>query len=129
MMTEHEKLLAGQDYDYRDPELQSLLAKGRKLVSLINTTQDMDERAKAIKELFGKVGTGLVINGSLVRFMVVILVWAMTSSLMAIAHSKILIGLPWVIVSLLPPILSYIVVPMRWMPASGLGLAQMAASI
>ncbi|MFC6294913.1 DapH/DapD/GlmU-related protein [Lactiplantibacillus daoliensis] len=64
MMTEHEKLLAGQDYDYRDPELQSLLAKGRKLVSLINTTQDMAERAKAIKGLFGKVGTGLVINGS-----------------------------------------------------------------
>jgi len=49
MMTEHEKLLAGQDYDYRDPELQSLLAKGKKLVSLINTTQDMAERAKAIK--------------------------------------------------------------------------------
>lgn len=64
MMTEHEKLLAGQDYDYRDPELQSLLAKGRKLVSLINTTQDMAERANAIKELFGKAGTGLVINGS-----------------------------------------------------------------
>lgn len=64
MMTEHEKLLAGQDYDYRDPELQGLLAHGRKLVSLINTTQDVTERANAIKDLFGKTGTGLVINGT-----------------------------------------------------------------
>lgn len=64
MMTEHEKLLAGQDYDYRDPELQELLARGRKLVGLINTTQDVTERATAIKSLFGKTGTGLTINGT-----------------------------------------------------------------
>lgn len=64
MMTEHEKLLAGQDYDYRDPELQGLLARGKKLVSLINTTQDVTERTNAIKNLFGKTGAGLVINGT-----------------------------------------------------------------
>ena len=29
MMTEHEKLLAGQDYDYRDPELQKMIAQGK----------------------------------------------------------------------------------------------------
>jgi len=64
MMTEHEKLLAGQDYDYRDPELQELLARGRKLVRLMNTTQDVTERGPAIKSLFGKTGTGLTINGT-----------------------------------------------------------------
>ena len=64
MMTEHEKLLAGQDYDYRDPELQQLLAQGRKLVNLINTPQDVTARADAIKALFGKTGHGFVINGT-----------------------------------------------------------------
>lgn len=27
--TEHEKLLAGEDYDYRDAEIQQMLANGR----------------------------------------------------------------------------------------------------
>lgn len=29
-MTEHEKLLAGQEYDYRDSELQQMIARGKK---------------------------------------------------------------------------------------------------
>lgn len=61
--TEHEKLLAGQEYDYRDKEIQGMLAKARQLVGVINTTTDMDERQTAIKGLFNKTGKDLALNG------------------------------------------------------------------
>lgn len=62
-MTEHEKLLAGLDYDYRDPKLQEMLANGRKLVQTINTETDPDKRQQAIEKLFHKIGQRLTING------------------------------------------------------------------
>lgn len=61
--TEHEKLLAGLDYDYRDPEIQSMLQKGRKLVTDLNTTTDFNEKDQIIRELFQKVGQRPTING------------------------------------------------------------------
>ncbi|WP_235805884.1 maltose acetyltransferase domain-containing protein [Levilactobacillus koreensis] len=64
MMTEHEKLLAGQNYDYRDPELQRMIARGKKWLAVINTTQDVDQRSAAIQQLFGQVGQRLTINGT-----------------------------------------------------------------
>lgn len=63
-MTEHEKLLAGKDYDYRDKELQQMIAKGKRLVQAINTETDQATREKDIKDLFGKVGQRLTINGT-----------------------------------------------------------------
>lgn len=63
MMTEHEKLLAGQDYDYRDPELQGILARGRKLVTAINTTAGT-QRDATIQAFFGRTGERLTINGT-----------------------------------------------------------------
>lgn len=63
MMTEHEKLLAGQDYDYRDPELQGILARGRKLVTAINTATGT-QRDAAIQAFFGRTGERLTINGT-----------------------------------------------------------------
>ncbi|MDY4003469.1 hypothetical protein AB0X52_05790 [Ligilactobacillus saerimneri] len=54
-MTEHEKELAGQEYDYRDPELQMMIAYGQKYSRIINTTTDMDERAN-----LNKWGKGLL---------------------------------------------------------------------
>lgn len=62
-MTEHEKLLAGQDYDYRDPELQNMLSNGRKLIGQLNQTTDLPQKNEIIKQLFNKVGQGLTING------------------------------------------------------------------
>lgn len=62
-MTEHEKLLAGQDYDYRDPELQNMLSNGRKLIGQLNQTTDLSQKNEIIKQLFNKVGQGLTING------------------------------------------------------------------
>lgn len=62
-MTEHEKLLAGKDYDYRDPELQAMLSNGRKLVKQLNDSTDPTEKAAITQQLFNKVGTRLTING------------------------------------------------------------------
>ncbi|MFD1454288.1 DapH/DapD/GlmU-related protein [Levilactobacillus lanxiensis] len=64
MKTEHEKLLAGEDYDYRDPELQGLITKGKSLLSVINTSQDTAKRADAMQQFFGKTGQRFVINGA-----------------------------------------------------------------
>lgn len=61
-LTEHEKLLAGQDYDYRDPELQHLLARGRQLVTQINTLSG-ETREAAIWSFLATVGQRLTING------------------------------------------------------------------
>lgn len=64
-MTEHEKLLAGKDYDYRDPELQQLIARGKALLRVINTSQDTGQRAAAMQDFFGQAGDRLVINGQI----------------------------------------------------------------
>lgn len=61
--TEHDKLLAGQDYDYRDPELQHLLARGRQLVQQINSDTDPDKRNQAIVDLLHATGERVTING------------------------------------------------------------------
>lgn len=50
--TEHEKLLAGEEYDYRDLELRKMIAKAHRLIPVIN-------------DLFGHVGEGLTINGKI----------------------------------------------------------------
>lgn len=62
-MTEHEKLLAGKDYDYRDPELQQMLANGKQLIQEINTETDADKRNLTMKKLFNQSGQRLTING------------------------------------------------------------------
>lgn len=62
-LTEHEKLLAGQDYDYRDPELQRLLARGKTLVQRMNTQTDAENRSRSIHELFHAAGQRVTING------------------------------------------------------------------
>jgi Acetyltransferase (isoleucine patch superfamily) len=62
-MTEHEKLLAGKDYDYRDPELQGMLKQGKELINQLNQTTDLEQKSQVIKQLFNKVGKSLTING------------------------------------------------------------------
>lgn len=53
---EHEKLLAGENYDYRDPEIQALLSRCRQLVAQLNTTSEPAERTAIIHDLFGQIG-------------------------------------------------------------------------
>lgn len=62
---EHEKLLAGEEYDYRDPEIGAMLAKARKLMPVVNDLSDMNKRTAAIHDLFGHVGKDLAINGQI----------------------------------------------------------------
>ena len=38
MKTEHEKLLAGEEYDYRDAELQGIMQKAAEAVTKLNQT-------------------------------------------------------------------------------------------
>lgn len=61
-MTEHEKLLAGLDYDYTDPEIQEILAKARKLLRRFNESDDPHEHAEIMHQLLGKCGHNAVIQ-------------------------------------------------------------------
>lgn len=61
--TEHEKLLAGQNYDYRDSEIQKMLAKARRLNQIVNQETDFSKRQQAISSLFNQIGRNLTING------------------------------------------------------------------
>ena len=61
--TEHEKLLAGEDYDYRDPMLQEMLHDGQKLVQRLNQTTNLSEKKTITQQLFQNVGKNLTING------------------------------------------------------------------
>lgn len=65
MTTEHEKLLNGQDYDYRDPELQEMLESARSTVRELNETLDISTRQKLMKRLFARVGENTIINGKI----------------------------------------------------------------
>lgn len=63
--TEHEKLLAGEEYNYRDPVIRQMLSRARKLLPQVNDLNDLEQRNKAIYELFNHVGKNLVINGKI----------------------------------------------------------------
>ena len=61
LLTEHEKLLAGQEYDYRDPEIQKMIQRARKMAVEINQEVDMEHRRALIDDLFAKAGKNLAL--------------------------------------------------------------------
>jgi len=63
-MTEREKMLAGELYLAADPELVSARRRVRRLTRLYNATTEEDEeqRAELLRELFGAVGGGTVVE-------------------------------------------------------------------
>ena len=62
-MTEHEKLLAGLDYDYTDHEIQHILQRARELVAAYNDPTVPAEQSKEILgELFGKHGEDVTVQ-------------------------------------------------------------------
>lgn len=63
-MTEHEKLLAGLEYDYTDPELQELLKKARTLVEEYNALPcgAGARRQEVMRELFGAAGEDVTVQ-------------------------------------------------------------------
>ena len=60
-MTEHEKLLAGEEYDYRDPQIQDMIVSAKKLVRRLNETDDPREQSEICDELLGQKGEGTVV--------------------------------------------------------------------
>ena len=69
-MTENEKLLAGMEYDYKDPEIQMMLRKARILTREFNELgEDTAERkSEIIKELLGCIGKDGSARGSSLPF-------------------------------------------------------------
>lgn len=63
-MTEHEKLLAGLEYDYTDPEIQGLLQKARTLAAEYNALPGdaAARRQEIMSELFGAVGEDVTVQ-------------------------------------------------------------------
>ncbi len=57
-MTEHEKLLRGENYNSRDPELLGMYHRARKLTRELSTldSQDFAEKNRLLRELFGAWG-------------------------------------------------------------------------
>lgn len=57
-MTEKEKMLAGELYDCRDPQLREEAKRAKRLTRLFNSTteEEKEHRSELLKELFG--GTG-----------------------------------------------------------------------
>jgi maltose O-acetyltransferase len=63
-MTEKEKMLSGKLYMLQCNELKNDLLKAKKITRLFNQTTEieMDNRAKLLKELFGKIGENIHIE-------------------------------------------------------------------
>lgn len=63
-MTEHEKLAAGLDYDYTDPEIQALLSRARALISEYNSDRELsaERKAEILSELFPEHGENVTVQ-------------------------------------------------------------------
>ena len=61
MATERERMLSGELYDPRDPELTTLRRRARLLCTALNATRDdePDKRAGLLRDLIPNIGTGL----------------------------------------------------------------------
>lgn len=64
ILTEHEKLLAGLEYDYTDPEIQGLLKKACNLAEEYNSLprDAAERRSEIIHELFGAHGEDVTVQ-------------------------------------------------------------------
>ena len=63
IMTEHEKLLAGLEYDYMDSEIQGYLQKARTLKEEYNSLpNESDRRKQILDELLGEHGEDVTIQ-------------------------------------------------------------------
>lgn len=63
-MSERERMLAGEQYNYYDPELAGMAVKARQLVAVFCATDpgDSAERTRLLGEIFGHVGCGVHIE-------------------------------------------------------------------
>ncbi len=61
-MTEHEKLLAGLEYDYTGPEIQGMLARTRELMTAYNAEAAPARRGEILCEMLGSCGDNVTIQ-------------------------------------------------------------------
>ena len=63
-MTELEKMLAGEHYDWRDPELSSIQNRGKKLMTAYNRLEfgEWEAGLDILRDLLGSVGENIVVN-------------------------------------------------------------------
>lgn len=63
-MTEREKMLAGQPYDTRDPELLGMYHRAKRLLDAYNNlpSTETDRKAQILRELLGYAGEGVWIE-------------------------------------------------------------------
>ena len=62
LMTEHEKLLAGMEYDYIDPEIQDMLRSARELRQTFNTEGSPVKRAELLREMLNSCGENVTVQ-------------------------------------------------------------------
>lgn len=62
MMSEKDKMLAGELYNAYDPELTAQRKIARELTRRYNDAIDDDERFRILRQLFGRVGEGVLIE-------------------------------------------------------------------
>jgi maltose O-acetyltransferase len=60
--TEREKMLSGELYDARDPELATARRRARNLYRRFNASDNEDEQLAIMQDLLGKAGEGCSIN-------------------------------------------------------------------
>ena len=61
-MTEHEKLLAGLEYDYTDPEIQSMLARTQELLVAYNAEKEPARRGEILRDMLGSCGDNVTVQ-------------------------------------------------------------------
>ena len=61
-MTEHEKLLAGLEYDYTDPEIQGMLARTRELLGAYNAEKAPARRGEILRDMLGACGENATVQ-------------------------------------------------------------------
>lgn len=62
LVTEHEKLLAGMEYDYTDPEIQDMLRCTRELRAAFNSEASPAKRCELLLEMLGSCGENVTLQ-------------------------------------------------------------------
>ena len=62
LRTEKEKMLAGESYNGRDPDLEAERQKIKRLLRLYNLTEAVPERQAILQHLLGQIGQNSIIE-------------------------------------------------------------------
>jgi len=60
--SEREKMLAGERYNFFDPELDAIRQRTKQLLHRFNTAEDIPARQELLKQLVAQAGTNAIIE-------------------------------------------------------------------